>query len=139
MTETEVRYITMFFMYCRNCGIKFGVPDSWDNARRNDGKSFCCPNGHWQSYHETDLDRLHKILQREQAARKQAEEHARHRTADCQHMERSRAATKGALTRTKNRIARGVCPCCNRTFRDLAQHMKHKHPEYAGSDVSQKV
>jgi hypothetical protein len=23
------------------------------------------------------------------------------------------------------------CPCCNRTFQQLARHMKAKHPEHA--------
>ena len=33
-----------------------------------------------------------------------------------------------ALTRVKNRVSRGVCPNCNRTFKDLARHMASKHP-----------
>jgi hypothetical protein len=30
-----------------------------------------------------------------------------------------------------NRKAKaGVCPCCNRTFKQLADHMKVKHPDF---------
>lgn len=38
--------------------------------------------------------------------------------------------TKAAHTRTKNRIAKGVCPCCSRTFLDLQRHMQTKHPDF---------
>ncbi len=35
------------------------------------------------------------------------------------------------MTKVKKRAANGVCPCCNRTFSDLARHMKAKHPDFA--------
>lgn len=34
-------------------------------------------------------------------------------------------------TRQRKRSAAGVCPCCNRSFVQLARHMKAKHPEHA--------
>ena len=37
---------------------------------------------------------------------------------------------KGQVTRIKKRVANGVCPCCNRTFKDLAAHMSTQHPDY---------
>lgn len=43
-----------------------------------------------------------------------------------------RRATKGVLTRTKNRVAKGACPCCNRYFRDVHSHITSQHPEYSG-------
>lgn len=38
---------------------------------------------------------------------------------------------RGVVTKTKNRIGKGVCPCCNRTFVELARHIATKHPDYA--------
>lgn len=29
-----------------------------------------------------------------------------------------------------HRVGAGVCPCCKRTFQQLARHMKCKHPKY---------
>lgn len=43
---------------------------------------------------------------------------------------RAHAATKGQLTKTKKRIANGVCPCCNRSFANLERHMAGQHPDY---------
>lgn len=44
--------------------------------------------------------------------------------------DRRTAAAKGRVTRLKNRAAAGVCPCCNRTFQQLARHMAAKHPTF---------
>ncbi len=38
------------------------------------------------------------------------------------------SAIKGQMTKLKNRIENGVCIHCNRTFQNLARHMKCKHP-----------
>lgn len=43
---------------------------------------------------------------------------------------RSARAFKGAATRVRTRVAGGVCPCCNRTFAALTEHMKKQHPDY---------
>lgn len=45
--------------------------------------------------------------------------------------ERRLAATKGVVTRIKNRVGKGVCPCCKRTFPNLGAHMSEKHPDWA--------
>lgn len=45
-----------------------------------------------------------------------------------------RRAEKAAKTRLKNRIGKGVCPCCNRTFQNLAAHMANKHPDFTAGD-----
>ena len=49
--------------------------------------------------------------------------------------EASLQATKGVVTRLKKRAIAGVCPCCNRTFQQLAAHMAHKHPDYKQPEV----
>jgi hypothetical protein len=30
-------------------------------------------------------------------------------------------------------VAAGVCPCCKRTVKQLAAHMKEKHPEFVNN------
>ena len=51
--------------------------------------------------------------------------------------ERSLVAQRGATTRARRQrdkarqsAANGQCPCCGRTFADLARHMAAKHPEH---------
>lgn len=54
-----------------------------------------------------------------------------HREA-AQHQSR---AFKGVVTKLKKRAANGVCPCCNRTFVDLARHMAGKHPTFLAEEI----
>lgn len=41
----------------------------------------------------------------------------------------ARAQAERKCRRITKRIHAGVCPCCNRTFSNLARHMSTKHPE----------
>lgn len=108
---------------CGECGVWFGLTEFMLDKRRKDGKSFYCPNGHSRAFRETEAMRLQRQLDDERQRRRAAQDllHAE---------ERSHTATRGHLTRQKKRAANGVCPCCNRTFKQLAAHMKNKHPEY---------
>ena len=37
---------------------------------------------------------------------------------------------RAAAIAMKKRAQAGVCPCCTRTFTNVARHMKTKHPDY---------
>jgi hypothetical protein len=126
-TETHVMVTTT----CASCGIVFGVPEAWDKRRRADGKGFTCPNGHSLTYGETDEDRLKKELEASERKAEQAEARQRHLQDQYDASERSKAALRGELTKTKKRAAAGVCPGCNRSFVQLQRHMSTKHPELA--------
>jgi hypothetical protein len=132
------KYTVVAKMYthsCCNCGVLFAIPDDLDARLRINRERFYCPHGHGQSYTKSKLemerDLLAKQLERE-AKRRQAWE--REATLEAQRRraaERRTAAAKGQVTKIKKRVGNGVCPCCNRTFSQLAKHMASKHPEYA--------
>lgn len=107
---------------CCVCGIVFGMPERVINDRKNKGGNFYCPNGHSLSYRETELDRLRKET-----------EHLNnvitHERDQREATERSLNAYKGHLTKLRKRIDQGVCPHCQRTFKNVMLHMSHKHPE----------
>ena len=111
---------------CPACGVLFAITEELEERRRKDGKSFYCPNGHSMSYGNSDTEKLRK--EREKNARLTARlDQEKAATAA---LDRQRAAMKGQVTRIKKRVANGVCPCCNRTFKDLAAHMSTQHPDY---------
>lgn len=116
---------------CCSCGALFAVPDLVNAELLSSGRSFYCPNGHSQRY----SDSLQKQLkaERDNVARLNARIAQERAHSDA--LERSRRATKGQLTKVKNRVAKGICPCCNRSFADLAAHMATKHPNYAESSA----
>jgi hypothetical protein len=35
-----------------------------------------------------------------------------------------------SVTKLKQRVANGVCPCCHRSFVNLHRHMAGQHPDY---------
>lgn len=112
---------------CYKCGIVFAVPSYFREKRLLDKNSFWCPNGHSQAYIKSEIDQLKSQLE---AERRSTEwQRARANT-----LEKSLSAQKGQLTKLKNRVANGVCPCCKRTFQDLSRHMHNKHPDYSKGD-----
>ena len=130
--STQVHVTTLWVEECYKCDMFFGISKQFERARRKDHKSFYCPAGHRQHYPaQSDEEHLKEELMRAQ------EEVNRNRTAlqaaraERDFANRSRSSVKGHLTRTKNRVGNGVCPCCNRTFKDLARHMQGQHPDYA--------
>lgn len=137
MTVTIDVSVVLQEQICPKCGIVYAVPDKWIQRHRDEGTWFRCPNFQceWPSQHFAK-----SLVQKEREAREAAEreaEKARAATARERERrmseERSHRTTKGHLTRNKKRAASGVCPCCNRSFKALARHMKTKHPGYAGA------
>lgn len=125
---------------CYLCGVLFGLENGYDDRRRNDHKSFYCPNGHSQAYLgkskvEQERDAARQLAERESRRRKWAEEDRDTARAQAEHDRRSAAAYKGWATRIRNRIANGVCPCCNRSFTNVRRHMTTQHPDYQVPEV----
>lgn len=119
------------------CKCQFWLPDALKEtalARRGaDGVTFFCPYGHrqWFVDGETPEEKLRR--ERDRLAQRVAEKNdeiARQRDMR-EGAERRLAATRGVVTRIKNRVGHGICPCCNRTFGNLSRHMATKHPTYA--------
>jgi flagellar biosynthesis/type III secretory pathway protein FliH len=117
---------------CGQCGGVYAITERHRSWCEEHGKCWTCPycKTGW-GFSETENDRLRKRLEREQALRASAEGQAQraHQQAEA---ERARAnGYKGAMTKAKKRVANGVCPCCQRTFQNLARHMETKHPDFA--------
>lgn len=56
---------------CCHCGIVFQVPEEFDQAREQDGRTFYCPNGHEQFYPDGDDDKLQQLELQNTELRKQ--------------------------------------------------------------------
>jgi chromosome segregation ATPase len=100
-------------------------------------ESWYCPNGHTVVFTQSKLDKAKAeadALRKERDRLKQNEEYYSQRQAELKAelkaTNASLAATKGVLTKTSKRIGQGVCPCCNRSFPNLARHMAGKHKDF---------
>ncbi|WP_110727427.1 hypothetical protein [Mycolicibacterium porcinum] len=117
------------------CGVAFAVEDGFDDRRRADHRNFYCPNGHSLSYKgKTELQKAQERAERLQRQVEAREADIRFEQRRLANERRAHAATKGQLTKTKKRVANGVCPCCNRHFVNVERHMTNQHPEYVGAE-----
>lgn len=130
MSYTIIRETILTAHECGECGITWAMPKQFIESRRKDGKTFYCPNGHKRVYRETEAQKLEKKLAAAQGNYRAAVDRAERAREQTEAERRRHAATKGQLTKTKKRVAGGVCPCCNRSFVDLGRHMAGQHPDY---------
>jgi len=98
--------------------------------RLANGGDWWCPNGHKLHFTTTEKQQLEKKLAREKQLRGWSESRETALRDQLGATERSLRGHKAAKTRIKNRIAAGVCPCCNRSFQNVARHMAGQHPDY---------
>jgi hypothetical protein len=128
--------ITLTGMDCSVCGMTYGLDEDFRRRRLGDGKTWWCPNGHTQHFvGETDekkAKRLEKALDRANAATRAARDQA-------DAAERRRRAAKGQLTRLKNKIAKGICPICDKEFPEVKAHIEIEHPNFHDHEESETV
>ncbi len=116
---------------CCRCGVTFAVSAELRSRLINSHESFYCPLGHSQRYTgKSEAEKLRDQL----ASAKETSEYWQQRTSTAQAEAKMASyrerAQKAAKTRLKNRIAAGVCPCCTRSFQNLARHMENQHPGF---------
>lgn len=120
MTTLNVAFVTEACC-AKGCNLTFAMTREFYDRVRNDGSTWYCPLGHSQHYTGTsDEQKLRDAEARETALRDQLE--ASIRDGEAQRVE---------LARIRQRIANGVCPCCNRSFSNVRAHMQSQHPDYA--------
>ncbi len=130
-TFTQIITETFQVVSCYSCGVRFGI--SADLYRRvvTDAKDsvFCPACGAKTCWRESEDKK--RIRQLEQKLQWEMENSVKQRAARAA-AEASLIATRGVVTRLRRRANAGVCPCCNRRFKQLAAHMSAKHPDFLG-------
>lgn len=123
LMATFFETVTLEKQTCCECGITFAAPDHFFNKRREDGREFRCPNGHTLHWGDTTVKRLQRELDAQKAeTNRQRENYFRE--------QREREALEKKAKLAAKRSSAGTCPCCKRTFSQMARHMKTKHPDY---------
>jgi hypothetical protein len=115
------------------CGIHLAIPENlWTYAQDSEpgSVSIHCPLGHSFVYNNNRLSKEREARENAERRLGWAREDAAHERQRHETTRRQLAAQKGATTKARKRHAAGLCPCCNRTFQQLARHMATKHPDY---------
>lgn len=122
--STQTYTAQLNILACATCRMDFGILPEFMRDRRRDHRNFYCPQGHVNHYPgESDTEQFRR-------QRDSARARATHLSDQLESEKRSKAAIKGHLTRIKRRIANGVCPCCQRNFKNVRDHMASQHPDF---------
>lgn len=123
--QGEIVHFTQ--MVCGSCGIPFAVPTNWYVQKKNEKAEFRCPNGCCRVFiGKSEVEKLKEEIEKVKAASQLENQKLWEK-----HM--SVLSEKNSLERKLIRVGKGVCPCCNRSFANLKNHMKQKHPEITKS------
>ena len=121
---------------CGTCGVWHTVPEIVYNSYRAEGGFWHCPNGHARGFRkgQDEIDRENTRIERDRLKQQNVrlEEEASEARVRA---EKAEKATK----RLKKRSSAGTCPCCSRTFSNMAEHMKHRHPEFVIDNGAQVI
>jgi hypothetical protein len=122
---------------CPVCGIVYGLPAAFYDARKSGSNKggWYCPNGHSLSIVKSEATKLQEQLDDERRKRQSAEQRIAYYADQAEHERRRANGYKGHATKITKRAKAGVCPCCNRTFQQLARHMATKHPTFTPMEI----
>lgn len=130
----------VFTSPCYHCKCEMWLPRAlYEAAQHGKGViSFYCAYGHGQVFAkgETDLDKMRRErdrLYQEMAYKDDLLKEVGHKLEASQDMLRRE---KLASIKAKKRSAAGTCPCCRRTFRQMALHMRNKHPNFKAEEAA---
>lgn len=123
--------LTLQTVACCTCHVCFGLESNHYLQIRRNGSRFFCPNGHCQSFTETEVQRLARQLETARAETQRAIERAT--KAEAKAVESQRVATRArtATRRLQSAIHAGQCPHCRRHFNNVKRHMAGQHPHHA--------
>lgn len=118
-----VQGVTLETETCCKCGMVWAMTADFVRRRRDDNAWFYCPAGHQQHYTANQLDKLRQELNQAHRDIDRAKEAEAEQRAKVMQIAKS-------YNKVRQRIRNGVCPCCNRTFQNLANHMRTEHADY---------
>ncbi len=106
------------------CGCaRFAVPTHVYEAWRCKEKRWHCPHcGSCRFFSSTETP--------DQRRAREAEERLEQERERAHRAEQKASAIGRQYKRMKTRVKNGVCPCCTRTFENLARHMADMHPDF---------
>jgi hypothetical protein len=110
--------IDMTTINCGSCGIPFAIPTNYYNKLLETHAEFHCPNGCTRYFAaKTEAEKLKEKLAITESALNQKA------VANIQLEDQLNKAN-----RKIKRLHEGKCPCCDKTYKHLANHMKKMHP-----------
>lgn len=124
-TEAELKPVQ-----CGSCGVYHAIPKTMYETALEEGGYWHCPNGHQRGFRQGRGEREAVVRERDRLKQLVAQKDDEIAQAKSQQIK-----AEQALKKVQKRVNAGVCPCCNRTFSNLAVHMKTQHKGYGTANV----
>jgi hypothetical protein len=140
MGEALLKFsIIMSDIECIHCHTTFAVTKEAHDSLRQKGNLFWCPLCHGNMVYNGggEVGELKKKLAEAERQREWHKQRAADERLAREQTERRLSAQRSATKRVTNRVKNGVCPCCTRTFANLRDHMKTKHPNFTAEKMEQ--
>lgn len=117
---------------CITCGVLHAMPAVLLDRDRAEGGYRHCPNGHQQGWSKeaSESERIRRERDRLKQDAARLEEENRQAFAAANEQRERAIRAESSIKRLKKRASAGTCPCCSRTFQNMATHMKQQHPEF---------
>lgn len=119
---------------CISCGVVYTCPERVIEHQRKVGGYHTCPNGHSQGWTKDESEEARTRRERDRLKQENARLEQEAREA----FDRAIKA-EAREKKLRKRASAGTCPCCNRTFSNMAVHMKKLHPEFKAEPPKLKV
>ena len=104
----------------QRCRQRFAMSQEFYDQTHRTHEVWYCPSGHGRVW---GGDTTEQKLRSAEARLVATQDQLRAAVEDAE-------LTRVALLRERHRYANGVCPCCNRSFENVARHIKGQHPDY---------
>lgn len=131
MSQTFIATTTLTTINCGCCGGTYAISEKYRHNKEEQGGFWHCPycQTDW-GYAESENQKLRReLLQKDKKIAAAVAAHDQTKS-ELEHTERRRRAEKANATKLRKRIQGGVCPCCEKHFEDLQQHVQTEHPEF---------
>lgn len=121
--------VQLHSMECGECGSVFAMSEDFYERCKEKGLTFYCPRGHARVFTKSENSKLREEINNLENRLINAQNYITEKNHRIEQLRYSIRAEKAAKTKILNRVKNGVCPCCNRSFSNLQNHFKIKHPE----------
>ncbi len=111
---------------CGCCGGTYAITERHRSWCYENAKSWTCPYCKTGWGFSSNNDRISQLKKEIKAANRNADL-AWHEASE--NRKQAEKITR-SYNRVRERVKNGVCPCCSRTFENLARHMQSKHPDF---------
>lgn len=116
---------------CGECGGIYALNKRYVDMKWEGSGYWTCPYCicSW-GYGKSEIDRMKEELKQAYKDTKFYSDRLANERAAHEQTQMSLRGHKAAKTRLINRVSKGICPCCNRYFKNLHAHMENQHSDY---------